>query len=205
MSHCWFISLKKPASTFSIRWNFLWKEPTWSVSNFCLWSFNSWRSVLIKLRHHVAIMSIESLCNAASTYSLDFSVSSFSEIIAFSIYLSNFRFSRISRRGRSWALSDSICFSWRAFSISIFSRFFSCISPTYHKDWDTCSWKGQLESTRSWKILSWKVSSSKEPSEVGKNQASLERTKRSWKEPSEVGNFRCSWKLVSEVGKCQCP
>ena len=52
---------------------------------------------------------------------------------------------------------------------------------------DTCSWKGQLERTRSWKVLSWKVwswkvcRSWKEPSEVGKNPAKLERTQRSWK------------------------
>ena len=25
------------------------------------------------------------------------------------------------------------------------------------KPWDTLSWKGQLERTRSWKVLSWKV------------------------------------------------
>ena len=92
---------------------------------------------------------------------------------------------------------------------------------------DTCSWKGQLERTRSWKVLSWKVwswkvwpklerteRSWKEPSEVGKNWAKLERTQRSWKEPSEVGKFffklesfaevgkfRCSWKVLAEVGK----
>ena len=49
---------------------------------------------------------------------------------------------------------------------------------------------------------------------VGKNSAKLERTRRSWKEPSEVrkfllklesfaevGKFRCSWKVLAEVGK----
>ena len=45
----------------------------------------------------------------------------------------------------------------------------------------------------------------------------LERAKRSWKVPSEigkflfklqnfagVGKFRCRWKIVAEVGKCHC-
>ena len=67
---------------------------------------------------------------------------------------------------------------------------------------DTCSWKGQLERTRSWKVFSWKVCSWKvslklerakrswkEPSEVEKNPAKLERTQQSWKEPTEVGKF----------------
>ena len=34
---------------------------------------------------------------------------------------------------------------------------------------DACSWKGQLERTRSWKVLSWKVSV-----KVGKREAKLE-------------------------------
>ena len=62
------------------------------------------------------------------------------------------------------------------------------------KKWDTCSWKGQLERTRSWKVLSWKVCS-------WKVWLKFERAKRSWKEPSEVGKFRCSWKVPAEVGK----
>jgi len=92
---------------------------------------------------------------------------------------------------------------------------------------DACSWKGQLERTRSWKVLSWKVwswkvalklerteRSWKEPSEVRKNRLKLERTERSWKGPTEVGKFffklesfaevgkfRCSWKVLAEVGK----
>ena len=37
--------------------------------------------------------------------------------------------------------------------------------------------------------------------EDGKNRLKLEKTERSWKEPSEVGKFRCSWKVVTEVGK----
>ena len=44
---------------------------------------------------------------------------------------------------------------------------------------DACSSKGQLES--------YKLESL---AEVGKSQAKLERTKRSWKEPSEVGKNR---------------
>ena len=75
--------------------------------------------------------------------------------------------------------------------------------------WDTCSWKGQLGRTRSWKNWSWK-----EPSVIGKNWLKLERTEQSWKEPSEVGKlllelecfaevgkFHRSWKVLAEVGK----
>ena len=67
---------------------------------------------------------------------------------------------------------------------------------------DTCSSKGQLERA---KLESLKLESF---AEVGKSQAKLERTGRSWKEPSEVrkfllklesfavvGKFRCSWKV----------
>ena len=79
---------------------------------------------------------------------------------------------------------------------------------------NTCSWKGQLERTRSWKVLSWKVwswkvwpklgrteRSWKEPSEVGKNWAKLERTDWSWKVRAEVGKYNWSWKVTYEVGK----
>ena len=66
---------------------------------------------------------------------------------------------------------------------------------------DTCSWKGQLERTTSWKVLSWKVWS-------WNVSLKLERAKRSWKEPSEVGKIRAkleradrSWKVSFEVGK----
>ena len=68
---------------------------------------------------------------------------------------------------------------------------------------NTCSWKGQLETfnLESLKLesfcLQWK-----EPSEIGKNRAKLERTERSGKEPSEVGKNRAklerterSWKV----------
>ena len=47
----------------------------------------------------------------------------------------------------------------------------------------------------------------KEPTEVGKNRAKLERTDRSWKvffkleSFAEVGKFRCSWKVLTDVGK----
>ena len=61
--------------------------------------------------------------------------------------------------------------------------------------WDTCSWKGQLGRTRSWKVLSWKVWS-------WKVSLKLERAKRNWKEPIEVGKNRAklesffwSWKV----------
>ena len=78
--------------------------------------------------------------------------------------------------------------------------------------WDTCSWKGQLGRTRSWKVLSWKVWSWKvwlklerdkrnwkEPIEVGKNRGKLERTERSWKASFEVGKFRWSWKVSPQL------
>ena len=38
---------------------------------------------------------------------------------------------------------------------------------------DACSWKGQLESF----------------AEVGKSEAKLEKSERSWKEPTEVGKL----------------
>ena len=37
--------------------------------------------------------------------------------------------------------------------------------------------------------------------EVGKNQAKLEKAKRSWKVSSEIVKFRCSWKVLAEVGR----
>ena len=52
---------------------------------------------------------------------------------------------------------------------------------------DTCSWKGQLERTRSWKVLSWKVWS-------WKVSLKLEMAKRSWKEPSDL-----EFKLILEI------
>ena len=85
---------------------------------------------------------------------------------------------------------------------------------SYQVNWDTCSWKGQLERTRSWKVLSWKVwswkvalklertqRSWKEPSEVGKNPAKLESSSWSWKARAEVGKYEWSWKVTYEVGK----
>ena len=62
--------------------------------------------------------------------------------------------------------------------------------------------KGQLERTRSWKVLSWKVWSWKEPSKVGKNLAKLERTHRSWKASFEVEKFCCSWKVWINLEIC---
>ena len=44
---------------------------------------------------------------------------------------------------------------------------------------DTCSWKGQLERTRSWKVFSWKVRS-------WKLSLKLERAKRSWKDRAKL-------------------
>ena len=83
---------------------------------------------------------------------------------------------------------------------------------------------GKNEKLESFKLESLKLESF---AEVGKNRAKLERTERSWKEPSEVekslaklerpdrswkvffklesfaevGKFRCSWKVLAEVGK----
>ena len=39
----------------------------------------------------------------------------------------------------------------------------------------TCSWKGQLENTRSWKLLSWKVRNEIGKNEVGKFEPKLEK------------------------------
>ena len=76
------------------------------------------------------------------------------------------------------------------------------------------SWKGHLERRRSckvssWKVWSWKVSlklerakrSWKEPSEVGKNRLKLESLSWSWKARDEVGKYNWSWKVTYEVGK----
>ena len=53
------------------------------------------------------------------------------------------------------------------------------------------------------KLESFKLESLKLESfaEVGNTQVKLERTERSWKEPTEVGKFRCSWKVLAKVGK----
>ena len=52
---------------------------------------------------------------------------------------------------------------------------------------DTCTWKEQLEIARCWKVLTWKVLTWKVCS--WKVSLKLERSKRSWKEPIEVGKF----------------
>ena len=67
---------------------------------------------------------------------------------------------------------------------------------------DTCSWRRQLERTRSWKVLSWKVqneireieavSSSrswKVRVEVGKSEVKWESSIRSWKARAEVEKY----------------
>ena len=50
---------------------------------------------------------------------------------------------------------------------------------------------GKNEKLESFKLESFKLESLKLEScaEVGKNSAKLERTERSWKEPTEVGKF----------------
>ena len=64
---------------------------------------------------------------------------------------------------------------------------------------------GKNEKLESFKLESLKLESSclsrKEPSEVGKNRAKLERIERSWKIFFEVGKFRCSWNVLAELGK----
>ena len=49
---------------------------------------------------------------------------------------------------------------------------------------DTCSWKSQLDRTRS-----WKVQNETGKIEVGKFEPELESSWRSWKERGEVGKF----------------
>ena len=60
---------------------------------------------------------------------------------------------------------------------------------------DTCSWKGQL---KTFKLESLKLESFclnwKEPSELGKNRAKLEKIERCWKEPSKVGKYLRTFK-----------
>ena len=48
---------------------------------------------------------------------------------------------------------------------------------------DASSWKGQLERTRSWKVLSGKV-------RIWKVSLKLEIAKRNWNDPIEVGKNR---------------
>ena len=62
---------------------------------------------------------------------------------------------------------------------------------------DTCSWKGQLERTRSWKIISWKVQNEIGKIEVGKFEPKLESSWRSWEVRDEVG--RLGLKLESDL------
>ena len=59
---------------------------------------------------------------------------------------------------------------------------FHLVQPTAFEK-DACCWKGQLERTRSWKVLSWKIWK-------WKFSLKLERAKPNWKEPSEVGKNR---------------
>ena len=71
------------------------------------------------------------------------------------------------------------------------------------------SWKeeevGKRKKLESFKLESLKLErakrSWKEPSEVGKNSAKLERTRRSWKEPSEVRKFLLKLESFAEIGK----
>ena len=57
---------------------------------------------------------------------------------------------------------------------------------------------GKNENLESFKLESLKLESF---AEVGKNSAKLERTRRSWKEPSEVRKFLLKLESFAEVGK----
>ena len=57
---------------------------------------------------------------------------------------------------------------------------------------------GKNEKLESFKLESLKLESS---AVVGKNRAKLERAKRSWKEPSEVGKNRARSESFNELGK----
>ena len=57
---------------------------------------------------------------------------------------------------------------------------------------------GKNEKLESFKLESLKLESS---TEVGKSQAKLERTERSWKEPIGVGKLGLQLKNTIEVGK----
>ena len=59
-----------------------------------------------------------------------------------------------------------------------------CISRRIHSEWqhasepfsrDTCNWKRQLERTRNWKFISWKLQNEIGKIEVGKFEPKLER------------------------------
>ena len=70
---------------------------------------------------------------------------------------------------------------------------------------------GKNEKLESFKLESLKLESLpklerterswKEPSEVGKNPAKLESFFFKLESFAEVGKFRCSWKVLAEVGK----
>ena len=62
---------------------------------------------------------------------------------------------------------------------------------TNNFNWDTCSWKGQLE--KSWKVLSFCLS--------WISLAKLEGTKRSWKFSSKVGRVLLKLESFAAVGK----
>ena len=88
--------------------------------------------------------------------------------------------------------------------LRIIFSFANEIIPSEYNFRDACSWKGQLERTRSWKVslkLERAKRNWKEPIEVRKNRAKLERTERSWKASFQVGKSRCKWKVLAEVGK----
>ena len=73
---------------------------------------------------------------------------------------------------------------------------FAATKCKYRPSGDTCSWKGQLEKTRSWKVR-YEIGKI----EVGKFGPKLEHSRRSWKVRAEVGKYNWSWNVTAEVGK----
>ena len=61
-----------------------------------------------------------------------------------------------------------VCESARKYT---FKRIIQTNPPVFR---DTCSWKGQLEKTRIWKVLSWKVRHEIKKNEVEKFGLKLE-------------------------------
>ena len=75
-------------------------------------------------------------------------------------------------------------------SITMVSEILYCLT------YETRSWKGQLEKSRSWKVRS-KIGKI----EVGKFGPKLESLRRSWKIRAEVGKLGLKLKSTTEVGK----
>ena len=94
---------------------------------------------------------------------------------------------------------------WNIFLLQLLAGFIRCYChyQVCHlpADWDTCSWKGQLGKTRSWKVFSWKVRHEIRKNEVGKFGLKLKSDWWSWKVLIELGKNQCIWKATIGVGK----